>query len=85
MERTARSESFDSIPDVDFIRGAIQDELTLTNRSLVSEYRRRELNGELLPEPLLVEDKSRFVLFPIKHTDVRIIYEKNHCPNLPCF
>jgi hypothetical protein len=26
----------------------------------------------MLPEPLLLEDKQRFVLFPIKHTDVRL-------------
>ena len=38
--------------------------------NLVSEFKIKEANGELLPEPLLVEDKSRFVLFPIKHTDV---------------
>ena len=49
-------------------------EITVTSlleeMSLVSEFKIKEANGELLPEPLLVEDKSRFVLFPIQHTDV---------------
>jgi len=30
----------------------------------------------LLPEPLLIEDKSRFVLFPIKHQDIWDFYKK---------
>ncbi len=33
-------------------------------------FKKLELEGKLLPEPLLTADKSRFVLFPIKHTDV---------------
>lgn len=37
----------------------------------VTEFRNREINGELLAEPMLMEvDKTRFVLFPIKHNDV---------------
>jgi hypothetical protein len=35
-----------------------------------SEFKRLEDSGAFLPEPLLTADKSRFVLFPIKHTDV---------------
>ena len=35
-----------------------------------SDFKLRELNGELLPEPLLAADRTRFVLFPIKHNDV---------------
>lgn len=69
MQAKDRSDSFDSIPELDFIKDMMKDELAANDQ--VSEYRRRELNGELLPEPLLAEDKSRFVLFPIKHTDVR--------------
>jgi hypothetical protein len=39
-------------------------------RPNATEFKQKELRGELLPEPLLVEDKTRFVLFPIKHNDV---------------
>ena len=70
MERIARSNSYDSIPEVDFLKDMLANELDQVNSELMSEYRRRELDGEMLPEPLLVEDKSRFVLFPIKHPDV---------------
>ena len=31
----------------------------------------KELSGELAPEPLLTANDQRFVLFPIKHHDVR--------------
>lgn len=37
-----------------------------------TDFKIKELNGELLPEPLLVPDRTRFVLFPIKHNDVRL-------------
>lgn len=70
MERIARSNSYDSIPEVDFLKDMLKNELDQVDNELMSEYRRRELDGEMLPEPLLVEDKSRFVLFPIKHPDV---------------
>jgi len=42
----------------------------------VSAFRQRELNGEMLPEPLLQENKNRFVLFPIRHKDVWDMYKK---------
>ena len=35
-----------------------------------TEYKLHELDGKLLPEPLLIEDPTRFVLFPIKNPDV---------------
>jgi len=35
-----------------------------------------ELEGKMIPEPLLKEDKSRFVLFPIKHDDIWEMYKK---------
>ena len=43
---------------------------------IVSEYKRKELAGELLPEPLLTESENRFVLFPIQHQDVWEMYKK---------
>ena len=65
-------------------------EITVTSlleeMSLVSEFKIKEANGELLPEPLLVEDKSRFVLFPIKHTDVSacLLMKDLHCLVASC-
>ena len=41
-----------------------------------SAFRIKEMHGELLPEPLLIKDKRRFVLFPIKHTDIWNMYKK---------
>lgn len=74
-ENYSRSESFESIPEVDFIKQMVQEEIDAVNRELVSDFKRLEMSGKLAPEPLLVADKSRFVLFPIKHNDVRRIYE----------
>lgn len=36
----------------------------------VTDFRKLERAGQLEMEPLLKEDKSRFVLFPIQHNDV---------------
>lgn len=36
----------------------------------VSEMRRKEIEGSLKPEPLLVENPGRFVLFPIQDNEV---------------
>jgi hypothetical protein len=40
----------------------------------VSIFKTKELNGELLPEPLLTPDLSRFVVFPIRYDDVSLGY-----------
>jgi len=42
----------------------------------VSEMKKRELAGELQPEPLLEDNPDRFVLFPIKHADIWAAYKK---------
>ena len=62
----------DSIESVDFLVGFEEEKqgAGTEEESLVSEFKQMELRGELKPEPLLMEDKQRFVLFPIKHTDV---------------
>ena len=67
----SRSNSFESIPDVDFIINTIETELASLD---ISEFKRKESAGLLLPEPLLIPDNSRFVLFPIQHSDVSIRY-----------
>ena len=70
-----RVSSIDSIDLVDFLveengRASIAPAAGIEEESLVSEFKQMEHRGELKPEPLLMEDKQRFVLFPIKHTDV---------------
>ncbi|GAB9464307.1 hypothetical protein Gpo141_00001742 [Globisporangium polare] len=42
----------------------------------ISLYKRKELNGELLPEPFLTENPNRFVLFPIQEPEVWDMYKK---------
>lgn len=36
----------------------------------VSDMRRREIDGSLKPEPMLIENPGRFVLFPIQDDEV---------------
>jgi len=70
--KCSRSGSFESIPEVGFLQQMIKEEVESIDKSLVSEFKKMELEGKLLPEPLLIADKSRFVLFPIKHADVSL-------------
>lgn len=63
----SRSNSFDTIPDVDFMIHALDKDLSDMQ---ISEFKTKEMAGLLHPEPLLTADSSRFVLFPIKHSDV---------------
>jgi len=59
------------------------DDPALAAGDEVSTYKRRELAGELLPEPLLVENPKRFVIFPIEHNDVRpTVTPTSNCPSL---
>lgn len=57
-------------PDIEFLN--LRNNLLPGEKPEISEFKRLENNGNLLPEPLLTEDKSRFVLFPIKHNDVKL-------------
>ena len=73
--RMERSDSFGSLDgSQDFIKEMIGDEMR--NIAHISDEKKRENMGELLPEPLLVPDKTRFVLFPIQHTDIWDMYKK---------
>lgn len=47
-----------------------------TGNVTVTEHRRLELEGKLKPEPLLVENPGRFVLFPIQNPEVWDMYKK---------
>lgn len=42
----------------------------------ISEFKRKEMNGELRPEPYLIENPNRFVIFPIKEPDVWRMYKQ---------
>ena len=48
-----------------------------SSQSLVSEFKRLELTGKLLPEPLLMENGNRFVLFPIQYPRIWDMYKKH--------
>ena len=66
--RLTRGDSLDSLPDAEFL--CPNHIMKLLDQPTPSEFKKLESSGKLRPEPLLIEDKSRFVLFPIKHTDV---------------
>ena len=42
----------------------------LDNKITISEHKRQELAGEHQPEPLLMDNPGRFVLFPIQNPEV---------------
>ena len=66
-----------SIPEMNTLRIVLAD-VSLSQKTDVSEYKRMELNGELEVEPLLnKEDSSKHNLFPIKHIDVSSLFS-NH-------
>ena len=72
LTELTRVPSIDSIPDVDFIKQTFNDLLLIQNDddNNISDFKIKEMNGDMIPEPMLQEDKSRFVLFPIKQPDV---------------
>lgn len=41
-----------------------------SSEDLQSDHKKFELSGNMKPEPLLMENPGRFVLFPIQHEDV---------------
>ena len=69
MADIARITRADSFADADFLTFNDNKENQCIN-SAPSDFKVKELKGLLKPEPLLVSDKTRFVLFPIKHNDV---------------
>ena len=70
----SRAQSTD-IPEIGFL--ALSEEQTLsTDPKVTTEFREKEKSPGFKPEPLLIEDPSRFVLFPIKHADIWDMYKK---------
>ena len=51
-----------------------KDEMHMND--VVSEFKKLEIAGELKPEPMLLENPGRFVLFPIKHSDIWKMYKQ---------
>ncbi|KAG2873296.1 Ribonucleoside-diphosphate reductase subunit, partial [Phytophthora cactorum] len=58
-----------------FVEGFVKG-IDLKDGFEMSEYKRKELSGELQPEPYLVPNPNRFVLFPIQEHDVWQMYKK---------
>lgn len=65
-------------PELDFVDENYNssDENDDNATTSCSEFKMRELRGELLPEPYLMENPNRFVLFPIQESDVWAMYKK---------
>lgn len=40
------------------------------DQSFMTDHKRKEMMGLLQPEPLLMDNPGRFVIFPIQHEDV---------------
>ncbi len=70
-KKLTRADSIDSLPDAEFLCPSAM--MKLLDQPTQSEFKRMEAEGRLIPEPMLMEDKSRFVLFPIKQPDVCIL------------
>ena len=86
MIRTLSKESIttsDTFPEVNFLIDSLDEE----EMPDMTPFRKMEMEGRLLQEPLLKEDKSRFVLFPIQYPDVSrhviTLASSNACVNLP--
>ena len=47
-----------------------------SSADLQSDHKKFELSGNMKPEPLLMENPGRFVLFPIQHEDVSTPYPR---------
>ena len=73
---TTKIPSNDSIPDIDFLDRSFDEKEELEAPMLPTQFKLAEMEGKLKPEPLLQEDKTRFVLFPIKQPDVWEMYKK---------
>lgn len=54
----------------------MSSDYAVADGSLMSELKIKEVAGELPVEPILVENKNRFVLFPIKHEKVWNMYKQ---------
>jgi ribonucleoside-diphosphate reductase subunit M2 len=58
------------------IRVSPKSAVGAADNSHKSEFKRKELAGDLIPEPMLMDNPNRFVIFPIRNTDVWNMYKK---------
>lgn len=66
-----RVDSIESIESVGFLVEELNKSVIVDEKEdAPTDQKLAEMRGELAPEPLLLPDSSRFVLFPIKHGDV---------------
>ena len=72
---TSRSPSGSDIPEIGFLNLS-EEQILPDDPKEESEFRKLEKSDDFKPEPLLVEDPNRFVLFPIKHSDIWDMYKK---------
>eukprot|EP00537_Pseudo-nitzschia_pungens_P002574 CAMPEP_0172355838 /NCGR_PEP_ID=MMETSP1060-20121228/228_1 /TAXON_ID=37318 /ORGANISM="Pseudo-nitzschia pungens, Strain cf. cingulata" /LENGTH=410 /DNA_ID=CAMNT_0013075693 /DNA_START=57 /DNA_END=1289 /DNA_ORIENTATION=+ len=70
-DETCSSDSFPAAPSPSTLDGA-SDVNTITK----TDHKLKEERGELAPEPLLVENPHRFVIFPIRDNDLWEMYKK---------
>jgi hypothetical protein len=59
-----------TVSNIDFLVETLESDLKIESSTSVSDNRQKEINGEIIPEPLLYEDKKRLCLFPITRHDV---------------
>lgn len=57
-------------PPTNFLQTAEGEENEFKGCLEVSDMRRQEMDGSLEPEPMLIENPGRFVLFPIQDDEV---------------
>ena len=63
--------------------GSLEDEESFKSESkpVITDHKLAELAGKHLPEPLLMENPGRFVLFPIQDNEVRSQVKNDEIPD----
>lgn len=69
-------ESLRSLSSTDSSSEEGSDDLSSEVKILKTEHKQAEESGRHLPEPLLVENPNRFVLFPIQDNEIWQMYKK---------
>ena len=67
------SSSANGMPSPQRVGGQQQQQQVQRRKVVVSEHKKAELSGRFLEEPLLKENPSRFVLFPIEDNEVSFV------------
>lgn len=75
-EHSAKSQEPEQELSPSFVEGFANVNVKDDKEPEMSEFKRKELSGELPKEPFLVENPHRFVLFPIQEHEVWQMYKK---------